>query len=344
MQATFNGTACAARAESDQKRMLEVTGLGTSQINVYINWSSLDVLQTCLRKANFALMQRLVPNEEHPALTTGKAVHKALEVWYSAPKQNRKPSSFQSDENLQKMLRGEIPDLAGPDTRTASLFAFLEHTKSQLNVADLGARDRTRVVEILDQYFDHYLNDPFDLYRDAQGPMCERDVEFLLYDDFLSGSSTTRLCIHYFGTIDSVFQDRNTGEILICDHKTTSSLGKDFLNRIKPNFQYVGYFLAAREALKLPVKQFMVNGIQIAKTKTEFKRQFTYVTEDDIREFKTAVIWNVRKYVECLETETFPMSTPNACCMWGHCAYKRICEVPLSLQKSIISADYQERN
>ncbi len=316
--------------KSEFKEMLTVwTEDGKTYVK--INFSSLDILQTCMRKSNFALNNGLTIASEHPALVFGVGVHKALEVWYCADRTNRKIGSVQCDDAHAQMLAGNNPAAHGACARCAAMFAFIE-TAKVLTEHD-GARSPESGVNILNNYFDVYLDDPYEVLHDSQGPVCERTAEAILYD-------SADLRIIFFGTIDSVLRNRETSEIIGCDHKTTSSLGKDFFNRIKPNFQYVGYWFLMRESLGLKPSQFMVNGIQVAKTKQELSRQFTTITDEEIEELRTAVVWNVRKYLECLESGVWPMTTPTACANWGGCQFKKICEMPQKLHSAIISAEF----
>lgn len=304
--------------------------------HVWINYSSLDIVQTCVRKAELSLFRNLRSSNEAPALVFGKGTHKAMEVWYSSPRSDRKRESTQCDDSQALMLSNATPIPHGNCARCSSIFAFLKTTNDLAGITDGEARSRTNGIEILNHYFNTYLEDPYDLLVDDLGPLCERTLETIIFDSPI-------LTIHLFGTVDAVFRNTETNEIVLADHKTTHQLGKDFFNRIKPNFQYTGYWLLARQELKLDPSRFMVNGIQVAKTKKAVERQFTTISEEEISDLITAILYNVENYLKAIQTDTWPMSAPNACSMWGGCSFKRICELPRSLQKSVISAEYGER-
>jgi hypothetical protein len=338
---------------AEKKEMLSVIH-HEDLIEVRINYSSLDIVQTCLRKAYFALNRSVRSATEAPALVSGKGVHRAMEVWYCAEKEHRRIGSPECDD-MQSLLLANVEPTDelnqqfighGKCARCASIFAYLEEGKKLIGID--GPRNPESVINILNNYFDNYLDDPYELVVDADGPVCERSFEMVIFEGELLGKKTR---IVFFGTIDSVLRNRETGEILGCDHKTSHSLGKDFLNRIRPNFQYTGYYWAIRDILKLPIDRFMVNGIQIAKTRSELVRQYSHVTDEDIEELRYSLIWNVKKYLECLAaanneffhtSQAFPMSAPNACSMWGGCNFKRICELPRSMHDSMLSAEFPE--
>lgn len=189
-------------------------------------------------------------------------------------------------------------------------------------------------LKILQKYFKTYANDGLMIALDSSNkPLVERRVEYCILD-------TPTLKIFVFGTIDAVMHSEITGTFP-ADHKTTWQLGNDFFNRLHPNFQYTAYVLGARECLGIDTNTFMVNGIQVAKTKYEFTRQFTTRTEEDFQEFKASVIHYVKVFLQCMENDFFPMSTPDPCVSYGRCEFGRICEVPKTIQKNVIQTAYK---
>ena len=51
----------------------------------YINSSSVDLIQTCRRKAYYALERNLRGGDESEAQLFGTAIHRAMEAFYGAP-------------------------------------------------------------------------------------------------------------------------------------------------------------------------------------------------------------------------------------------------------------------
>jgi hypothetical protein len=131
--------------------------------------------------------------------------------------------------------------------------------------------------------------------------------------------------------------------ILVCDHKTASSLGTEFYKRIKPNHQYTAYVLLVREVLGLPVENFMVNGLQVAKTKAECVRQVTYRDEADFADLIQVVACTVRDYLQCKEMGFWPQSAPNPCSNFGGCTFHSICETATPLREQVIKSLYQHK-
>lgn len=317
----------------EPKRMLEIQKREDKWI-VHMNSSSLDLIQTCLRKAHYSLNRQLrSPGDESAALAFGSAIHKGLEHWYSLPATKRQLSSAER-EAAQLMAFGHHLD-DDCDGALESVRQFVRARYDVLKALENDKRSLENGVKILMEYFKKYYDDPLEVARDEAGPMVERNVSFLMHEE-------PGLEIHYFGTIDVILRNTETGVLLVTDHKTTSALGQEFYNRCKPNFQYTGYVLAAKSALGLDTNLFMINGIQVAKTKASFARQITERTEEDFDELRVAVRHNVMRWLEATSTESFPMAPPNPCASYGGCQYLRICEVPHKLKENVIRSLFSE--
>lgn len=237
------------------KRMMEIEERDKDIPLVKINSSSMNLINTCKRKAFYALECGYRSESIGEAVVFGKAIHAGLEAWYLNNQDN--------DKAIEGFLKEAEP----------------------LNELDSGNKRHPDIgVKILKNYFEQYQNDYLEIYEDKDGPFIERDFEFLL-------SKTPYAEIWYFGRVDQAVYDSKVGQVILVDHKTTSSLGKDFFNRIKPNFQFTGYVLGAREQYGLDINTFLVNGIQVGKTdraRNLTRERITY-SEDDFDEFVHAV-------------------------------------------------------
>lgn len=228
---------------------------------------------------------------------------------------------------------GLIPEGPYP-TALDSIFEFVKHMEPLRWLGDEDKRSVANGIKILKAYFKHYANDGMEVVRDTNGlPMIEKQVEFLLHVD-------SELEIYFHGQIDIVLRNKIANTIHYADHKTTASLGKEFYNRINPNHQYTGYVMAGQFRLGIDSSSFMVNGIQVAKTKSEFARQFTERTEEDFAELKQAYITAVRELLACIETNSFPMSSPQSCSTYGGCQFLDACSAPAKLRKNILEGKY----
>lgn len=314
------------------KEMLTLTQ-ENGKLTVKINYSSLDLIQTCLRKAHYSLNLKLKSHEESTALAFGSAIHKGLEVWYQLPVAERVlPRSL--EETAEAYAYGEA---LGDSVSQGALEAIRQFARARYAVLsplpEADKRSLASGVRILKAYFKHYAQDGFEILRAVGGPLVECRAEHTIFE-------SEKLKINYFGTIDVVLQHKQSGVIVVADHKTTAALGKEFYNRCAPNHQYTGYVWLAQKALGIDTRQFMINGIQTAKTKTEFARQITERTEDDFEELKHAVVRSVQTYLEEKEVGQWPMTAPNPCSMYSGCTYRQICEMPEKLKAQIIKANY----
>lgn len=289
------------------KRMIEVSQSG-KYTYVFINSSSLDIIQTCPRKAQYALKMGYRKEDETEAMAFGSSIHAGIEKMYSLDPDDRR---------LEAMI----------DAFTARAAASLS------NVPPGDKRSISNGHKILKTYFETYRNDPWKILLNSDGqPMVEQDFQFPLMDHL-------DLRIHWFGRVDAILKNTETGEVVVCDHKTTSSLGVDFFNRVKPNHQFTGYVLACQKFFGLPVNQMMVDGIQVAKTKCDLTRVFTYRGEDDFDEFKESVLNTVQNYLDYGHSNQWPMNT-SSCGQYGGCQYREPCSERQEFRANVLTSLY----
>ncbi len=319
--------------KSAKKRMLGLKRQDNQWI-VEMNFSSLAIIQECLRKAKYRLIDELSNEDDSEAQIFGKAIHKALEHWYMLPEEYRQLTDSEL-KTVDSVIGGLIPEGPYP-TALDSIFEFVKTAEPLRFLGDDDKRSMANGIKILKAYFKHYANDGMEVLRDSDGqPMVEKQVEGVLYD-------TPELKIIFHGQIDLVLRNKITGQVHISDHKTTASLGKDFYNRISPNHQYTGYVWAANNLLGIKTDSFIVNGIQVAKTKSEFARQVTTITEDDYSEMLMAYVEAAKRLIHAETHMRYPMTSPNPCAAYGGCQYLDICQAPLVLRTNIIQAKYEK--
>lgn len=322
----------------DVKEMLTVRTLPDGRREIRVNHSSYSLMSLCKRKAHYALNKGLVSRTESPATLFGSAIHAALEVWYASPPEHRKRGTSVCDDSFALMESGQAPVPHGRCVRCSAAYAFLQRAQGLQALQPDDKRSLRNGLTILEAYFETYADDPFVILSDALGPLCERMLSFTVSED-------RWLRVTFFGTLDAVLRNPQSGQVILCDHKTTSALGKDFLQRINPNWQYVAYVAAFRENYpEHDTRTFMSNGVLVAKTKTSFARQFVQVSDSLIADWKESFLDSTHDWLKRIdETRSFPMTAPDPCCMWGSCQYRTICETPAALRDSVIRASY-ERN
>lgn len=322
--------------KTEPKEMISVTKDG-DKTRVKINSSSLGVVQECKRKAKYLLLEKWKSETEAPATVFGSAIHKALEVFYSGDPSQRKLPKL---EDMELMSYGHKLEAEKTDLLLQATRAFITKADPLKALPETDKRSIQNGIWILWYYFKAFIDDGYVAYVDENGPFVERQFTFQLYED--SG-----LIIDYFGTIDLVVKNIQTDALIVADHKTSSVVGNDFYNRLKPNHQYTGYLMGAREVFKLDTNQFLVNCLQVKEkpktargTAPHFPRQITTRDEVDFLEFKEAVVQATREYLYAKETGSWPIGHVNACSMYGGCSFLSVCSSPDSLRTNILKSKF----
>lgn len=301
---------------------------------VKINSSSLSIIQECPRKAKYLLKDKWRGSVESPAQLFGTAIHKGLETFYSGKYEDRKMPLLETMELMSfgHKVDGEEEDLLLKATR-----AFVNKAQPLNQVPETDKRSIQSGVWLLYNYFKTYLNDPYVVYSDDSGPFVERQFSFILWTE-------ARLQIEYFGTIDLIMKNLDTGNIIVCDHKTTSVVGVDFFNRLKPNHQYTGYLMGADSCFNIKTDSFMVNCLQVKEkpktargTPPSFPRQITTRDNADKCEFMESVVYNVKNYLNMRDSGHWPIGHVNTCAMYSGCQFLNVCSAPPSLRNTILN-------
>lgn len=338
MEVTPDLSGCAAVVKGEPKEMLSVREEG-GKLTVRINNSSLDILLNCWRKADYVLNRQLQSGRQSPALTYGLAIHKALEIFYSSKREER--THLKNFKQRIELLQG-VDQEEEDHVLIKAARGFMKVAEPLLSLPESDKRSIQTGLWTLAHYFECYIDDPFIALADESGPLVERRVEFDLLE-------TPEYRIKVFGTIDVILKNEQSGAILVCDHKTSSVVGGEFYNRLKPNHQYTGYVLGAKKCLGLETNNFMVNCIQVKpKPKTSrgtpphFPRQVTTRSEGDFTEFSDVVRVAVEGYLRRREEGIWPLGHVNCCAAYGGCQFLEICAAPESLRENIIKAKYEE--
>ncbi len=320
-----------------KKEMLTVSKSGDQTV-VRINSSSLGIILSCMRKAQYEILHGLKKNA--PALIFGSAVHKALEVFYSHPSAARTfPKDFKQISDLMAFGTDPLEQHFLFD----AIAAFVKAAEPLRCLPDGDKRSIPNGIWILQEYFKSFINDPYVVMSDASGPIVERTCEMVL-------SETPELKIILFGTIDVVLKHEINCQELPGDHKTASQLGSDFYNRIRPNHQYTGYVMLARHCLGVSGDTFLVNALQVKPrpktargTDPNFARQVTSRSDEDIAEFRESVRHAVGLYLNAMSSNVWPIGHVDACSMYGGCSFLQVCSSPSVLRPNLIESKFGVR-
>lgn len=322
------------------KEMITVTPLSDGRFKVRINSSSLGVIQECLRKAKYSLLDGWRNEAESPATLFGSAIHAALEVFYSGNLDERQLPNLSALETMGYGHKeaGEEENLILRATR-----AFINKAQPLTTLPESDKRSVQNGVWLLHEYFKKFIDDPYIAHRDDNGPFVER-VFTLPYHENES------FVVELFGTIDFVFRHTVTGDLIPGDHKTTSSLSfgdSSYFDRERPNTQYTIYSLAAREIFGISSENFLVSIFEVKqKPKTargsgpSFPRQITKRTADDFIELKDIIEESVERYLYAISKERFPLGPVDACGKYGGCGFRQVCASPINIRETILNNKY----
>lgn len=273
---------------------------------IRINSSSLSILQSCKRKAHYLFDAQMSAGTSN-AQYFGTIIHAALARWYMIMPEDRHGMSLSEIARQEFSRHGYVPD---DDLRTVEV-----------------------ATRVMDSYQKETANDPYLVMRDYNGkPMVEWEFEFPL------GHTPDGRKIIWFGTVDLVLKNTQTSEVVVMDHKTTRSLGMDFMHRWNPNHQVTGYLMGVANNLERPVNHAVINGLQIAKTVNRVMRIDSYRSVEDFEEFKETVSTEVWLYLQAKEAGLFPMAQANVCTGFGLCKFIDVCSTSKSNRHQLLAA------
>lgn len=267
-----------------------------------VNNSSLSLIQTCFRKANFTFSNPEIKTGS-VATAFGTAIHKALEKYYLTSRAARSADLMKS--------------------------AFDEAVKnSEYEIPQEGeARSVKSGHIILDAYHATYGDDSFEIYADKDGPFVERSFNVQVTPN-----------IRFFGQIDLVLRNTVNGQLYLFDHKTTSSLS-GFSDRATPNHQLTGYLWALR-SMGIDISNAILQGIKVtkfARSQPEFMRVEAYRSEEEFFDWAEWVIFMTKSWEVATNTDTYPMNGASACTTYGGCKFKDVCSAPKHMRADLLN-------
>lgn len=279
-------------------------GVTTIEISV----SSLRLIQSCQRKANYIMNERLT-NESSYHADFGTLIHKTLEEFYLAPKHER------SKELIKTSWE-----------RIFKEYEFVAQDEKKTFETGLAA---------MSKYAEMFENDDYEVLFDKDGkPMVEYEFEFEAYNDGY-------LIIKLFGTIDMVVKHTLTSEIFVMDHKTTSQLGVQFMNMWNPNHQMSAYIWAVKQ-MGCECNSAIIQGIQIVKTKQEIVRLTTRRDDDSLSDFIDTLKDQCESFSEHTDNGYFPSADNYTCAEFGGCGFIAYCQASLSNRIQMIKSKQNE--
>lgn len=309
-------------AKKPRKKMITVSQKSGKTL-IEINSSSADVIATCKRKSQYLLNQGYVFEERSPALVYGSAIHKGLEEYY------RTPIAQRDDTTLEHALIALEVE--------AKPLEYIE--KFDKHSIDNAKETLRRYIRSQDGQ-----GDPWEIHRDKHGLLIERSFSVDI-------NETDKSIVRFFGTIDAVMKNQETGELAVFDYKTASRVSSEqFVNNAKPNNQFSGYIFGARAALDLPVTGLYMVGIEkknlFARTKRgiqppSFPRIFTERSDAELAEWRQNMLMAALDYLKCVQLDRWPQNT-SVCQNYGGCQYWEVCSTCPNLRQNVLDSRYKK--
>ena len=267
------------------------------------DFTTLDHLATCPRKAYYRMIRHWTPESPAPALVNGLAWHSALETVY---------------------LNNKLPL---KDMHVLGVNAFVETWDSfGLSRTDFYPRGPGRAMEVLEKYLGRF-----------GGEIAETEVlgVELPFKVPLNEDAST----FYGGRFDALVRLPQLKGVVVLEHKTTSSIATSFMNQFTPNAQVDGYLHGLYMLHGTDSYGVIINGCLFQKTKVDFARIPVIKQFNQLDQWMWEVKDKVIEYqfeVERLEEQrgstqrhgmvltSFPRRT-NSCHHYGGCAYRDLC-------------------
>lgn len=334
-------TSALIQTPSAKKEMISVSHEG-DKTHVRINSSSILLIQECMRKAKYSLLEGWRAENEAPATLFGSAIHAALEEFYKTkPDERRLPKM----ETLEIMSYGNKVEGEETDPLLRSIRKFLEKGRDLSGLPEGDKRSLQNGTWLLHEYFKKFLDYPYTAYCDSFGPFLERTFT-------LPYIRSPKLSVDLFGTIDFCLEHVVTRDRIPGDHKTTSSFSfgdSNYFDREKPNHQYTIYSLAARSLFGINTDDFLVSIFEVKqRPKTargsgpSFPQQITKRTQEDYEELEDVIKDVVERYLHALERNVWPLGSVDACNKYGSCGFKNVCSAPRGMRETILKGKYTQ--
>ena len=153
--------------------------------------------------------------------------------------------------------------------------------------------------------------------------------------------------INLIGRIDKIIEW--DGAVYIMDHKTTSSLGASFFNKIKPNMQFDGYVWAAQQLGYPLCSGVVMDALLVAKgllvpaylaKLTPNQRDISERTPLDVTRYLRNVSSIIGDLKSCYAREEWYENT-ESCCDFVECPYRSICKEDPGIHEAIIKSEYK---
>lgn len=340
---------------ADNKRRPFLTPIPNEQGSflLVLDNTSLEKIKRCHKAAENYLVLGREAHARNAALTFGGAIHEGLELFhhwqYNKDRRTDRDDLIANDEGYGDRMQNE------------AIRRFFE-----LNPAP---PDEYRTVATALEVLKHYRlrSDPlrhpdyeWEIMADQNGPIIERAFELPMgvleievsqalmeslnhgYVFADSNRYTIRIHLAWSGRIDLIA--RVNSRVRICDHKTSSIDGEQFVQSFQLSSQTIGYVWAARQLFpNLDVSGFCLNCIRLKRPTGSvgimergprggdpalafFRAYFDYSPER-IDRWERDTVLLIEDFLHSLARGVFPLNDRQCFDKFGKCAYHDCCTI-----------------
>jgi PD-(D/E)XK nuclease superfamily len=199
-----------------------------------------------------------------------------------------------------------------------------------------SAKSAERMAGAFEFYWENYGLNHTDAYPILLSGG-KRAVEFSFAHPLPIDNPVTGQPLIYCGRMDAIIN--YGGSTLICDEKTTTSLGPTWSRQWDLRSQFLGYSWGCREA-GVKVDGAVVRGVSILKTKYETQQAVIMHAEWQLARWYEELLEWIGAIIDCWRVNRWRHNFDHACSDFGGCAFRTAC---LSLDETPWLDTYFER-
>lgn len=313
---------------SSEYEKTKLSGVRTDSGFVFYDNSTLEAMRTCPRYFYFKHIRKFDPLGIRVPLIFGSSWHSAMDYYW--------PNAAKGKESKEQLLEGSFNNF---------LKIWNASEVTSLLEMDIYPRTPTKALEVLKAYDKLYGED------------LKRYKVLNVERPFIIPLTNDEQKLMYIGKIDKEIEDERAEEVIGIDHKTTGLIGQMWENSFSPNSQFDGYHHAERMHYGSAFKQIWIDGVQIHKTKIDFRRlplmrqvsqveRWLWETLEWIAEiqYNEDLLLEYRKSNKKLNfLPAFKCNTKSCSNQYGKpCIYRDLCVYQNNPEDYEISSDFQE--
>lgn len=293
--------------------------------------TSLGFLKTCPRLYQYIMLEGWTPKEDSVHLRFGQEYHTAIQDY-----ENLRAGGSSFDDAVRETIRlllVRITDFDPDPTTKAGRY-----------------KNPSTLLQLVVDYLDEYRNDPCETFILENGkPAVELSFRFELdWGPQIQGDwDDPKLRVDQpqpyllSGHLDRVV--RYNDELMILDHKTTTTLPSDYyFAGYSPNNQMTLYTFAGEVVLNTVIKGVIVEAAQICLDKpNKFIRSPQYRSNEVIEEWLSDLEYHLNAAEAYAAADHWPMND-TACGNYGGCRFREICSKPPAVREKFLKADFNQ--